>query len=217
MINEFASLECIYLLWLATDGSVPLPLLLAPNFDSLFNLPKPGWSRVTLGNLLVKMRAARLIRFHLNALSSLDESFDIFEAIHEVDFEDRLISPSYSLTAQGGELWEKIFKPRWSEALRHSFTYAESSNECLFRLESINLKHINSVFGWKSKERKNLCDSKVVISRATPWYPFYWKQLPCGYIVDSIPEALLPKQFFQQIPMWHTNIESLLTSSRPKD
>jgi len=66
MINEFASLECIYLLWLATDGSVPLPLLLAPNFDSLFNLPKPGWSRVTLGNLLVKMRAARLIRFHLN-------------------------------------------------------------------------------------------------------------------------------------------------------
>lgn len=210
MINHLSSFEYVYALWLATDGRMPMNLLLDPKFEDLFNLPKPSWDKVTVVDLLIELETKKLIQFHHGSCVLRLGMSEILNQLSTVNFDDRVNSYSYSLTAKGGELWEKVFKPNWEKAVLYSFSSEQFTDECLVRLESSSLQKICSTFDVALSDLKNPHGESAKITRVSPWFPLYWKQLPEGYIVDSIRESTLPDEFHRRIIAWHTSIETVL-------
>lgn len=108
--------------------------------------------------------------------------------------EDDLI---YFVTKQGGKLWESVSQPKWSQYLRGSREWETISQEIWYLYFSRKSRIICGADREIIKKRisiEHLLEHPQFIrypiagtqiwQTFTPWYPVYWKTLPCGYLVS---------------------------------
>lgn len=134
-----------------------------------------------------EIKAALYREENLSGDSSFEPEFE----------EDDLI---YFVTKQGGELWESVSQPKWNQYFRRNNNeweflsteiwdlYISRKSRIICGADREIIKKIISIehlLKYPQFIRYPIAIAGTEIWQTfTPWYPVYWKTLPCGYLVS---------------------------------
>ncbi|MFP2929151.1 hypothetical protein ACLESO_28905 [Pyxidicoccus sp. 3LG] len=173
----------LWLLEVAMELPTPLHMLAEPNPHVALNMPDdPRFSREELCERLSALAENGLIRIHV-VPDGLEELFSPEEISRALDRRTSRSYFSYSLTPEGGALWERHALPDWSRYINAGEEPTADTEPDSWVIEAASLEAAEAEFRFHETlgdENQPVPESKRGEALA-PWHITYWKTLPSGY------------------------------------
>lgn len=187
----------------AVETRIPIPCLVHPELDVLFNKPPHHLNR----QQLFKVLRSQIDRGHFIAHQESRGDFipsddELWSSLEHVPIDRRLTSISYGLTSAGGSLWEACVSPKWNRYICEA--YGDDDGEILAADRNL----VSEYLALLPHVGINILPDSIAWDSLAPWPATYWKILPHGCRVrfqywenENLDWSLVPDRY-NEIRAW---------------
>lgn len=174
-INESMQRDEYWLFEMAVEYRIPVPCLVHPELEVLFNKPSHRLNRRQLFTVLRSQFDRGYFIAHQESRGDFIPANDeLWSSLEHVPLNNRETSIYYGLTAAGGRLWEACVSPRWDRYICEA--YADDVGEILAVDQHLVTEYLRTL----PHVGIDICPESMAWASLTPWPATYWKTLPLG-------------------------------------
>ena len=155
--------------------------------DSVFNRPHHGLTQKQLRIQVSNLIASGYITADINDPAGDARSGRLTDSLAPDD--------TLSLTAAGGAIWERYYKPNWKDYIADEFKLLENG-KVEIKVGSISKATL-------ARYLSPIADENLQIMRIENWRATYWKSFAHGYVATfSIGEEIYDAEIAPRKPVW---------------
>jgi hypothetical protein len=189
----------------AVEYRIPVPCLVHPELEVLFNKPSHRLNRRQLFTVLRSQFDRGYFIAHQESRGDFIPTDDeLCSSLERVPINRRETSICYGLTAAGGRLWEGCVSPRWDRYICEA--YADDDGEIRAADKHVVTEYLRTL----PHVGIDICPESIAWASLTPWPATYWKTLPLGCRVQfqyretgSVDWSLVPDAY-HRLHVWYS-------------
>jgi hypothetical protein len=192
----------------AVEHRIPVPFLVHPEVEVLFNKRSHGLNRRQLFTVLrSQFELGNFIAHQESRGDFIPTDGELWSSLEYVPINRRPASIYYGLTTAGGKVWERCVSPRWDRYI--SEAYGDDDGEIIAADEHI----VAECLRWLPHVGIDVSRHSIVWDALTPWPATYWKSLPSGcrvqfqYRRNDEYDASPPPDAYDNLHVWFARPE----------